>query len=152
MKRASLSQTLPLVLLAVSAVCAAPAADQRGGAATTTIAGAYALTFHIDAPPTVPDGAAVTCKARIAPRLTTFDNLSALAFPVLSKSAVARVEASAADCSLLLPFAFAVGSHSGGAELSYEIDVLPSRGPFLRTADRASQWPIRRPEAALCFA
>lgn len=134
MKRAHFSQALPLVLLVSAAVWAAPAADHSGGAAPATASGAYAVTFHVNTPPTARNGAAVTCKLRIVPGLSAFENHSAQAVPVESSTGVAQVAGSAADCTVLLPFAYAVASPAGFGQLSYAIAVQTDAGSiFIRS-------------------
>jgi hypothetical protein len=134
MMRTRYSRILPLVLLVSAAVWAAAAADQRDGLAPLAAGGGYAVTFHVNAPSTVPDGATVTCKARIAPRLSAFERLTGKAVAAETLPGVATVAGSSANCTVQLPLAFALTHPSQDAVLSYEIDAYTSAGPaFVRT-------------------
>jgi hypothetical protein len=134
MNRAKSPQILLLMLLVFTAVWAAHAADARSGAATQTASGAYAVTFHVTVAPSVPDGSTIACKARITPRLPVLENPSFGAAPVESAQGIATVIGSSANCTVQLPFAFAVADTGDGAAFSYQIDVFTSTGPvFLRS-------------------
>lgn len=124
MNRAHAPQTLPLMLMMSAAVWAAHAGDHHSGTVPQTISGAYAVTFNVKAPSTVAAGAAVTCKARIAPRLSTLEKLGSQAVPVESAPGVARLVGSSANCTVIMPFSFAEVYGLDGADLSYEIDAL----------------------------
>jgi hypothetical protein len=136
MKRARSFRILALILVVSAAVWGAHAADQRGGAAPATASGAYAVTFHVNAPSTVPDGATVACKARIAPHLSPFESLTQKAAPVESLPGLATVAGSSANCMVQMPFAFAVTNPRNGAALSYQIDAFTSAGPAFARAQQ----------------
>jgi hypothetical protein len=134
MNRIRCSRTLLLVLLVSVAVWAAAAADQHDGSAPATSGGAYAVTFHVNAPSTVPDGATVTCKAKIAPKLSAVEEFTGKAVAAESSPAFATVVGSSATCTVHLPLAFASARPGKDAVLSYEIDAYTSAGPaFVRT-------------------
>lgn len=135
MNRLSSSRILLLVLLVSAAIFAANAADQNSGAAALAARGAYEVTFHVMTPTTVPDGATIACKARIAPKLSAFDHLTGRkAVPAESSTGYARVANSSANCTVATPFAFSVSNSHAGVAMSYEIDAYTSAGPvFART-------------------
>jgi hypothetical protein len=134
MNRTRYSRNLLLILLVSVAFWAAAAADHRDGSAPATAGGAYAVTFHVNAPSTVPDGATVTCKAKIAPRLSAVERFTGKAVAAESSPAFATVAGSSATCTVHLPLAFASSRPGKDAVLSYEIDAYTSAGPaFVRT-------------------
>jgi len=143
MNRTRYSRIVLLMLVSV-AVWAAAAADQPNRSAQANANGAYAVTFHINAPSTVPDGATVACKARIAPRRSAFEQLTGTAVAVESLPGVATVAGSSANCTVHLPLAFASALPAKDAVLSYEIDAYTSAGPaFVRTQQGIS---VARPQ------
>lgn len=123
MNRVHTPQTLPLVLMVAAAVWAVHATGQNSVTAPATNSGAYAVTFNVKAPTTVATGSTVTCKVRIAPKLSAMENLIGQATPVQSAQGVAILVGSSANCTVLLPFSFAAGDPRDGAALSYEIDA-----------------------------
>jgi hypothetical protein len=125
---------LPLLLLVSLAVWAAHATDPRNAAPPITANGAYVVVFQVKTPSTVPDGATISCKAQITPRLSSFESLTSKADPVESTQGVAKVTGSSATCAVEIPFAFAQKNLRNGADLGYEIDAYTSDGPaFVRT-------------------
>jgi hypothetical protein len=133
MKRARIPQILLLALLASAAVWAAPAANQRAGAAPATVSGVYAVTFSIDPGSAIAAGGAILCKARITPNLPAFENMNRGVAPVESAPAVVTVGGSAPVaspvlCSVEIPFAWPVSDRAGGVALSYEIDAVRGSG------------------------
>jgi hypothetical protein len=133
MNRAQYSQFFLMLLVSVG-VWAAHGGDPRSGTAPVTVKGAYAVTFHVLAPSTVPDGATILCNAKVTPRLSVLDRLNPGPVPVQSAQGTARVIGSSANCTVQLPFAFSVSDPRKGAALSYRIDAFTSAGPaFLRT-------------------
>jgi hypothetical protein len=135
MNRFRSSRILPIVLLASAAVFVGSAADQNGGATPLAAAGAYAVTFHVNTPTTVPDGATIACKARVTPNISVIEHLMRRKEAVAeSSTGYARVANSSANCTVATPFAFNVADRDAGAALSYEIDAYTSAGPvFART-------------------
>lgn len=134
-----------LILLAAAAVFGAQAADQNAGATAHAASGAYAVTFHVNTPTTVPDGATIVCKARIAPRLSLFRHLMGQAAVAESPKGFARVANSSAECTVAVPLAFSAADLRANAALSYEIDAYTSAGPvFARTQQGI---PLARPPA-----
>ncbi|MGO9338735.1 MAG: hypothetical protein ACLPY1_14640 [Terracidiphilus sp.] len=132
MNREQFSQGL-LMLLVSMGVWAAHGSDARNGA-TPVNSGAYAVTFHVLAPSTVPDGASIACSAKVTPKLSFLDRFNPGPAPVESGKGITKVVNSAADCTVKLPFAFSVSDPPKGAALSYRIDAFTSAGPaFLRT-------------------
>ncbi len=142
MNRAHSPQTLPLMLMMSAAVWAAHAMDPHSGAASQT-AGAYAITFTVNAPSTVAAGATVVCKARIAPRLSALQSLNPAPAPVPSAQAVARLVGSSAACTVVVPFSFTPADNQTGAGLSYEIDALS--GTELQAVRRQDDLPVAYP-------
>jgi len=133
MNRAQYSQIFLMLLVSVG-VFAAHGGDTRGAAAPATAKGAYAVTFHVLAPSTVPDGATIVCNAKVTPHLSILDRLNPGPAPAESAQGTARVVGSAANCTVQLPFAFSDRDPRRGAALSYRIDAFTSSGPaFLRT-------------------
>ena len=132
MNREQYSQGLLMLLVSVG-IWAAHGGDARNGAVPVT-SGAYAVTCHVLAPSTVPDGATIVCKANVTPHLSILDRLNPGPSPVQSAQGTAKVVGSEANCTVQLPFAFSVSDPSKGAALSYRIDAFTSAGPaFLRT-------------------
>ncbi len=123
MNRVHTSQTLPLILMVTAAVWAAHATEKNGGAAPAATNGAYAVTFSVKAPTTVASGSTVTCKARIAPRLSALNSLTGQAAPAQSAQGVATLVGTSANCTVVLPFSFAGVGPRDKANLSYEIDA-----------------------------
>jgi hypothetical protein len=138
MKRAQYSQVL-VILLASVGLWAALGADARSGETHAAATGAYAVTFHVLAPSTVPDGATILCSANVTPHLSILDRLSPdrlnpRAARADSAKGTARVVGSEADCTVQVPFSFSVSDPQKDAALSYRIDAFTSAGPaFLRT-------------------
>ena len=126
-----------MLLLASAVAFAAHAVDRHAGTAPVTASGAYTVTFHLNTPSTVPDGAVVTCKARIAPRRSAFENLLLKAAPAESTPVVARVVASSASCTVQVPVAFSGVDPRNGADLGYEIDGFTSAGPVFVRAQQS---------------
>lgn len=145
MNRAHTPQTLPLMLMMSAAVWAAHAVDQHSGAAPQTIGGAYAVTFNVKAPSTVPAGATVTCKARIAPRFSGLGNLGSQAAQVESAQGVTTLVGPSANCTVVMPFSFAAVYRLEGADLSYEIDALS--GSSLEAVRRQDGITVPYPQA-----
>ena len=128
MNRAHTPQILPLLLTMSVAVWAAHAVDQHSGAAPQTISGAYAVTFNVKAPSTVRAGSTVTCKARVAPRLSALESLNSQAAPVESPQGVAKLVGTSANCTVVMPFSFAGVYRLDGVDLSYQIEALSGGG------------------------
>jgi hypothetical protein len=132
MNRARTSRFLPLVLLVSAAVWAASAADSHSAAGPETAGASYAVTFHVDAPSTVPDGATVNCRASIEPRRSVFEKLTSREAAPESTPGTGVVANSSALCTVMVPYAAA--KSGSAAELSYHIDALTASGPvFTRT-------------------
>jgi hypothetical protein len=134
MNHARFFRILLPVLMVSAAVWVAMATGSGVEAATATASGSYALTFHVAAPSTVPDGSTLTCSATIAPQLSTFDRLVARPAPAHSVQGVGKLVGSSGNCTVQVPFAFAVRNPANGAALSYRIDAFTRQGPaFQRT-------------------
>ena len=125
-------QILLLALLASAAVWAAPAADQRSGAAPAAVSGMYTVIFNVQPGPALAAGGKIACRARIAPNLRAFDNLGQGAAPVASAAGVSATvggdPASSVNCSVEIPFAWLVNDQEGGVALSYEIYAIGGSG------------------------
>ena len=133
MKRARIPQILLLALVASAAVWAAPAADQRAGAAQAAVSGVYTVTFDVSLGSIAAAGGTVACRARIAPNLPAFENLNRGAVPVESAPRVvaaagSRPAGSPILCSVEIPFAWTVSDPSSGVALSYEIVAVSGSG------------------------
>jgi hypothetical protein len=133
MKRARIPQILLLALLASAAVWAAPAGNQRAGAASAAVSGVYAVIFNVNPGPAVAAGGAIACKAKIAPNLAAFENPNPGVAPVESAAGVVKLVGSVAVgspilCLVEIPFAWAVSDRSSGVALSYEIDAVSGSG------------------------
>jgi hypothetical protein len=135
MKTLHSSRILALLLLASAAIFGANAANQNSEAAQPAAKGAYAVSFHVNTPTTVPDGATIACKARIAPQPTVLERLTRRhAAPIESTTGFANVANSSATCTVATQFAFNVADPRVGAALSYQIEAYTSAGPvFSRT-------------------
>jgi len=134
MNRARTSRILPLVLLVSVAVWAASAADTQPATGPLPTGAAYAVTFHVSAPSTVPDGATITCKARIAPHRTVLEKLLTQTPAAESAPGVGTVANSSATCTAMVPYGVAAAKDGDGGELSYQIDAITAAGPvFART-------------------
>lgn len=136
MNRFKLTKTLVLVVLAAAAAWAAQAADLSSKGAAAAARGAYAVTFHIKAPTTVPDGATVTCKARVTPNIPALQNVMGDPVAVESVAGTAKVANSSASCTVELPVSLAVSNLQNGALLSYEIDAYTGSAPVFARAQQ----------------
>lgn len=128
MKRARIPQILLPVLLASAAVWAAPAADQRNGAAPVTVSGVYLVTFNVQVGSAPAAGGTIFCRAKITPRLPGFDNRSQGMVPVESARGVVTYIGSSANCTVEIPFSWMVAGTQHGVAMSYEIDALNGPG------------------------
>jgi hypothetical protein len=118
----------PLLVSLVCVAWAAPAADQRASNGPATLSGSYSVTFsmRLDAAPQA--GAAILCRARIAPNLPSFQNLAHGMLPASTATGLATVDGNSALCSVQIPFSWAVGDTQSGVALSYEIDAISGAG------------------------
>src|SRR5580692_11400077 len=107
MNRAQYSQIFLMLLVSVG-VWAAHGGDPLNGTAPVTAKGAYAVTFHVLAPSTVPDGATIVCNAKVTPHLSILDRLNPGPAPVESAQGTAKLVGSSANCTVQLPFSFSV--------------------------------------------
>lgn len=99
------------------------------GAGYATVNGAYTVRFNLNTAPTLPAGATVTCKARIAPNSAGLENLNGQpAAPVETATGVARVRGSTAVCAVEIPFSWTVNHAQSGVLLSYEIEAVSRTG------------------------
>ncbi len=120
---------LPLAVLLASGVgWAAPAADQLDNAGPAAVSGNYTVSFNVSLGSTVPAGATITCRAKVAPNGTFFGSLGRGAVPV--GTGVARVTGNTANCSVEIPFSWTVNDPRNGAALSYEIEAVNGSGPL----------------------
>jgi hypothetical protein len=133
MKRARIAQIPLLALLASAAVWAAPAADQRSGAAPAAVSGVYAVTFNVNLGSVAAAAGTVSCRARIAPNPRAFENTNRGVVPVESAPRVVAAAGSGRVgspilCSVEIPFAWTVSDQSSGVALSYEIEAVSGSG------------------------
>jgi len=119
MTRACVSMLLCSVLLAPGA---AQAADPSTPSA---VSGAYAVHFNVNIASTLPAGAVIVCKARIAPN-PQGPGSPAPTDAALAQSAtgVTTVSRSTANCAVEIPFSWTVRSTQGGVALSYELQAI----------------------------
>lgn len=128
MNRVHAPQTFRLILMVTAAAWAAHATEKIHGAVPAQGSGAYAVTFSVKAPTTVSSGSTVTCKARIAPKLSALDSLTGQAAPAQSAQGVATLVGTTANCTVVVPFSFAGSDPRDWASLSYEIDAANGSG------------------------
>lgn len=128
---------LPLALLLVSAACWAAPVDLREGAGPAAVSGLYSVTFNVNLGATVPAGSSVTCKAKVTPNSSLFENLSRGTVPVKVAAGAAAIVGNRANCSVEIPFSWMVNDPRNGVALSYEIEAVSGSGALL-TAVRAS--------------
>jgi hypothetical protein len=133
MKRAQIPPILLLALLASAAAWAAPAADQRAGAAPAVVSGVYWVTFNVNPGPEVAAGGVIACKAKIAPNLAAFENPNPGVAPVESAAGVVKLVGSGRAsspvlCMVQVPFAWRVSDPGSGVQLSYEIVAVSGSG------------------------
>jgi hypothetical protein len=133
MKTLRSSRILALLLLASAAIFGANAANQNSGATQPVAQGTYAVSFHVNTPTTVPDGATIACKASIVAAPTLFERLTGRQAPtVQSNTGIAQVANSSATCTVDAPVAFRADRRA--AALSYQIKAYTTAGPvFART-------------------
>jgi hypothetical protein len=91
MKRAQIPRILLLALLASAAAWAAPAADQRAGAAPALVSGVYWVTFSVNPDPAMAAGGVIACKARMAPNLAAFEDPNPGVAPVESAAGTVKL-------------------------------------------------------------
>jgi hypothetical protein len=145
MKTLRSSRILALLLLVSAAFIGANAANQNSGAAQPAAKGAYTVTFHVNMPTTVPDGATISCKASIAPQPTVFEHFTRRhTATAQSTTGFANVANNSATCTVAAPFAFKVADPLAGAAISYEIEAYTSTGPVF--ARRQQGIPVAYPQ------
>ena len=129
---------LPLVVsLATAAASAAPPADPGRADGLVAVSGSYILTLNVSLDSAPPAGAAILCKARITPNLPSFQNLDSRMVPAESATGLATVTGKSANCSVQIPFSWAVSEAQGGTIVNYEIDaVSPSGSMFVLVCPR----------------
>ena len=118
-----------VVMFAVAGVAAQqPAAAPQ---APVTVRGAYTLHFQVSLASALPDGATVTCKARIAPQTARpggeYDEGRDQAQPVTA-TGVGTVNGTLANCAVEIPFAWSVANARAGVRLSYQIVAVSVAG------------------------
>ena len=133
MKRAQIPRILLLALLASAAAWAAPAADQRAGAAPALVSGVYWVTFSVNPDPAMAAGGVIACKARMAPNLAAFEDPNPGVAPVESAAGVVKLVGSGRAsspvlCMVQVPFAWRVSDPGSGVQLSYEIVAVSDSG------------------------
>jgi hypothetical protein len=128
MRRARIPQILLLALLASVTVWAAPAANQRAGAAPVAVSGVYVVTFNVQVGSAQAIGKTIFCKAKIAPNLPDFENRSYGIVPVQSARGVVALIGSSANCAVEIPFSWTVADSRHGVAMSYEIDAVSEAG------------------------
>jgi hypothetical protein len=122
---------LPLVVtLASASALSAPPADPGRAEGLIAVSGSYVLTFNVSLDSAPPAGVAILCKARIAPSLPSFQNPSTRMVPVEMATGLATVTGNSANCSVQIPFSWAVSDPRGGIALSYEVAEVSASGSF----------------------
>ena len=123
MTRACVSMLLGSALLTPGAALAADPSTP------SAVSGSYAVHFNINIASTLPAGAVIVCKARIAPNLQGLLSLALPdAAPVQTAAGVATVSGSTATCAVEIPFSWTVRNSRGGVALSYEIEAVDASG------------------------
>lgn len=120
MTRACVSMLLCSALLAPGAATAA--VPERP---PQPVSGAYAVHFNVNIASTLPAGAVIVCKARIAP------NAQALppdAAPVQTATGVGVLSGSSATCAVEIPFSWTVKNAQDGVIFNYEIQAVAASG------------------------
>ena len=123
----TLSLSLLLSLVSTVALAATPA-DPRAPAPPVAVSGSYNVTFNVSVRSMPPAGAAILCKARIVPNLPAFQDFSQKIVPAQSATGLATIANGAANCSVQIPFSWAIGDTSSGVSLSYEIEAIGASG------------------------
>ncbi len=106
------------------ALSTAPAAvvDVSMPAASTSVHGAYLLTFDLSGAAPMPAGAMLNCRARIIPNLPGGDHANLQ--PVTAGAAAGAKP----KCNIELPFSWIVAQAQNGAWLSYEVEAVSANG------------------------
>jgi hypothetical protein len=110
--------------LASAALWAGTPADLGHAEGPVAVSGSYFLTLNVRLDRALPAGAAILCKARIAPNLPSLQSLNERMVPADWAASVATVTGNSATCSLRIPFSWAVSDPRGGVGLSYEVDAV----------------------------
>lgn len=109
---------------AVSALAAQPA-DGSQAPRTQLRSGAVQLTLNLNTNQRLPDGSAILCKARISPNgqgLQLLNHLSAA--PMETATGRGLMTPSGANCTVELPFSWALDNPGTGLVLRYEVEAL----------------------------
>jgi len=120
------TRILLLALLASTAIGVASAADPRGEPVPVAVNGSYAVTFNVRVPASLPSGATILCKARVAPNTPRLGSLRLASMPM--NNGQASVSGSTANCQVQIPFSWTVNDPQNGVALSYEIDAVSASG------------------------
>jgi hypothetical protein len=134
MKRARISQSLLVALLASASAGAAPPAQIRGGAASAALSGIYSIAFSVNVGSALPPGSTILCNAKAVPNVGGFENFALRAVPVASgqarlvSSGTVGAPGSWANCTVQVPFSWVASDTRGAAVLSYEIDAVNESG------------------------
>jgi hypothetical protein len=135
------NKIVSVVLLTSATVWAAHAADQAPTPTPSTRP--YMLTFHVEAPSTVPNGAGVTCRAVITPKQSMLQQLVGESPAVQSSLGLGIIAASSTDCAVEVPAGAAAAQPGDGATMSYRIDAFTPAGPaFVRTQQGVPMAPL----------
>ncbi|HEV2214841.1 MAG TPA: hypothetical protein VGR64_06095 [Terracidiphilus sp.] len=117
-------------LLGVLMIFAAGAAAQQPAKAHLPVKrnGAYTLQFQLELTTALPDGATITCQARIVPQDRSLPARSAAA-PAETATGTGMVNGKLANCAVEIPFVWTVDNARAGVRLSYEIVAVAMVGP-----------------------
>ena len=149
-------RTVPLAfllsLVSTAAMGATPA-DVRAPENSAPVSGAYNVTFNVNLDSIPPAGTAILCKARIEPNLPTLQGFSQRMAPVESATGLGTVTGGRANCSVQIPFSWAIGDTSSGVSLSYEIEAVGASGALPATTRRSIPvpYPVRGGAASLAI-
>jgi hypothetical protein len=121
---------LLVVSLASDAAWAAPPADPGRAEGLAAVSGTYVPTLNVSLDSAPPVGAAILCKARIAPNLPSFQNLNNRMVPAETATGLATVSGNSANCSVQIPFSWAVSDPRGGIALIFEVAEVSASGSF----------------------
>jgi hypothetical protein len=116
-------------MLICSALLAPGVALAADPSIPSAVSGAYAVHFNVNIASTLPAGAVIVCKARIAPN-PQGPGSPAPSDTALAQSAtgMATVSRSTANCAVEIPFSWTVRNTQGGVALSYEIQAVDANG------------------------
>jgi hypothetical protein len=123
-----------LASLALGIAVASAAGIGEGSAATrpVPVSGVYLFTFYVSDGIPLPQGARLTCKARVVPKLPAGESLQAQP-AMMNAAARATMTGAATTCAMEIPFSWVVNKAQKGAALSYAIEAETGSEVVVRT-------------------